>query len=114
MAAEQGHDGGAVMAECDDRRFGTFVGEQRRERADEDAGGHDADDAMPCGIELAQMSGCHGEADIGLDTGGQAVNFRAGQPFGQLAGERQPALVEDDESDHRIDSAARRTNTMEK
>ena len=44
MAAEQRDDARAVLGDRDDRRLVALVGKERREDADQDAGGADADD----------------------------------------------------------------------
>jgi hypothetical protein len=55
MAAEQGHRDRAVLGERDDRRFGALVVEQRRHRADQNAGGAHPDDRPAAGEQRGEM-----------------------------------------------------------
>ena len=50
MAAEQRHDARAVLRHGEDRRLVALVGEERREDADQNAGGADADDGRLAGL----------------------------------------------------------------
>ena len=56
MAAEQRHDARAVLRQREDRRLVALVGEERREDADQDAGGADADDRPAGGEEGARWA----------------------------------------------------------
>jgi hypothetical protein len=55
MAAEQRHDLGAVLRDGDDRRLVALVGKERREHADQNAGGADADDRAAGGEEAVEV-----------------------------------------------------------
>ena len=61
MAAEQRHRDAAVLGDGDDRRLAALVGEQRRDGADQDAGGADADDRRAGGEQRAQVRDRVGE-----------------------------------------------------
>ena len=56
MAAEQRHDRRAVLRHRDNRRLLALVGKERREHADQDAGGADADDRSAFGKQRAEVS----------------------------------------------------------
>ncbi len=80
MAAEKRHDRGAVLGDGDDRRLLALVGKERRQDADQDSGGADADDGPAFEKECADLSGgvrsrqnfaayCLGGAARGRDAG---------------------------------------------
>ena len=54
QAAEQRHDGAAVLGDGEHRRLGPLVLQHRRQRADHDAGGAKRDDRHVVGEQLAQ------------------------------------------------------------
>ena len=96
MTAQQGHDALAVLRDRDDRRLGALVREMRREEANENTGGADADDRCPCAEEGGEMGREALVRDIGVAfEGRRAVDRRAGQRCLDAPRKRHLAPVQD-------------------
>jgi len=97
VAAEQWDDRGAILRDGDDGRFRVLVGEQRRQNADQCAGGHHRDDRPAGGKERRQMRFCLVESDIDMrGAGAGAVEFCTDR-IGNPAAERMARLGQDDD-----------------
>src|SRR5690606_37707373 len=81
MAAEQRHDGTAIMGDGEHGRLGMLVAERRGKQADEDAGSADADDRPAFGKEpwqqgLGIMPGRAAGEDVATGMGGEGFGER--------------------------------------
>ena len=103
MAAEQGHDGGAIFGNGYDWRLGSLVGEMGGNGADEDAAGAEADDGLALLEEFGEMGGCLGVGDIAAGYAIGRVDFAV--QFGlELLGERQRGDAENEDDGLHHDS----------
>ncbi len=115
MAAEQRHGDAAILRHRHHRRLGPLVGEERRQRADQDAGGAQAHDRLAFGEQPAQMRADIVEPDRGLrHARREAVQPCPGQRLQQPLGRRPPARAEHEDRRHCQASPRRCTSTIEK
>ncbi|MFO1056779.1 MAG: hypothetical protein U1E53_07395 [Dongiaceae bacterium] len=115
MAAEQRHRGAAVLGDGDHRRLAPLVGQQRRQRADQDAGGAQPDDRLAGGEQRAQMRRDLVEAHRGVgDPRRVAVQHGPGHGLQDALGGRPAALAEQQDGGHRQASPRRCSSTIEK
>ncbi len=98
VAAQQRHDRAAVLGDGQHRRLAGLVADQRRQRADQDPGGADADDRPP-GPEqgLKVRRGVRKDHLRTLDTAAETVQLGARQPLGDALRKGEPGGAEGDE-----------------
>ena len=66
VAAKERNDNLAIVRHGNDRRFGGFIGQQRRDATDQDAGGANADNGDACGEQVAGVVQRVGEKGVSL------------------------------------------------
>jgi hypothetical protein len=96
VAAQQRHDGTAVLGDRHHWRLGPLVGEMRCRRPDQDAGGADADDRCSVREQPAEMGGGVETPVRASDTAFRPVDLPADRAGG-AAGGIEAALGQDHE-----------------
>ena len=114
MATEQGHGYAAVFGHGDDGWLGPLVAEQRRQGADDDAGGAKGHDRLAIGKAPTEMAGHVVEAHGRIGNARRvAVQRGVGQFGNETLRERETAGAEGDDGNHRA-AAGDGTSTIEK
>ena len=103
MTPQQRHGGAAVLRQGQNRRLPRLVRQQRRQGADQNAGGTEADDGPTLGEKLPQMRPDLGEADgAARNPRGEAVQLALDGVGGQLARGKRGGTENDDRRPHAV------------